>query len=151
VTPDGFEPVVSVTIPDGWYGGAYASGFTVGQGIDDAQQRYADVGLYLDVIDLPYEEAVVGVGQLSGLVEDAAPTSTEIDGHPATTFHVHAEGDHVVLDAIAPGLDIIAEAGPLTLIDVDGTTILVRTEIFDEAAEPTLEEVVGSLTFDDEQ
>jgi hypothetical protein len=147
VTPAGFDPAITVTVPDGWYGGALSSGFTVGQGLDEVNERYAGGGIYVEVISAPFDEAVRAFENLAGLVQEGEPERAEIDGRSATTFFVHAEGDPVLFGEIAPGLDVIADTGQVTFIDVQGTTLLVRTEVFDEGVQPALEEVISSLTF----
>ncbi len=147
VTPSGFEPAVAVTVPAGWYGGAGGSGFGVGQGWDEVNERSRDVGLNLDVIPTPYDEAVAAFGKLGGLTHRAAPTSGMIDGHESTTFQAQADGEPVLLDPIAPGRDLISQADQQIFIDVAGATVLVRTEIFNETAQPALDAVIASLDF----
>jgi hypothetical protein len=149
LTPEGFEPAISLTLPQGWYGGASLDGLSVGQGFDDANQRFAGAGLYLAVIALPYDEAVAAFSDLGGLTHDRDATTGMVDGHDATTFYAHASGAHVLLDAIAPGSDLIAEAGQEIFIDVNGTTVFIKTEVFDDAGEDELADVIGSIEFPD--
>ena len=147
VTPPGFEPTVAVTVPAGWYGGAGRSGFGVGQGFDEVNERFRDVGLYVDVIPTPYDSAVAAFGKVAGLIQQGAPTSGTIDGHESTTFEARVDGAPVPIDAIAPGLDIVSDAGQQILIDVAGTTVLVRTEVFNEDAQAALDSVISSIRF----
>ena len=147
LTPEGFEPVISITVPDGWFGGAGGDSFGVGQGNDEINQRFEDVGLYVSVIDMPYADAVEAFPTLTGLVHEAEPVGGTIDGYETTTFRAHAGAGHVVLDPIAPGSDIGPEGDRQIFIDVDGTTIFVKTEVFDETALPALDGVLASLEF----
>ena len=147
LTPPGLGRVVSVTVPEGWFGGAAAGGFSVGQGLDEANERFADAGLYVDVIPTPYGEAVTAFEELGGISHGSDPTIGTVDGHGSTTFRAHADGAPVVLDPIAPGLDLTSEAGEQIFIDVAGVTILVRTEVFNEDAQAALDTVVASIRF----
>lgn len=147
LTPEGFEPVISVTVPDGWYGAAGSTEFGVGQGLDEVNQRFEDVGLQLAVIAMPYDEAVAAFQNLEGLTHEGEPTRGVVDGHESTTFRARAAADHVVLDPVIPGADISSESSEQIFIDVDGTTVLIRTEVFDPSAEPALDHVLSSLTF----
>jgi hypothetical protein len=146
LTPEGFEPVMSVTVPEGWYGGAGTSGLGLGQGLDELNERFSDVELYVDVIPTSYAEAVAGFQELVGLsAQQNEPAAETFDGYEATTFRARALGENVLLDPIAPGLDIGPAAAQQTFVDVDGITLLIRTAVYDDAAEPVLEQVLASL------
>lgn len=147
LTPEGFEPAVAITVLDGWYGGAGQSGFGVGQGFNEAEERFADAGVLLDVIPVPYDEAVAILGQLEGIVFSQPSSTIELDGHDATVFHGSPEGEPVLLDALLPGIDLPPGSHQQILIDVGGETILVRTELFSDDAEGALNEVIESLRF----
>lgn len=145
LTPEGFEPAVSITVPDGWYAAAGQSGFAVGRGM--SQGEFADAGLYLDLVALQYEEALATFGELEGIVFSEASSTMELDGHEATVFHGRPLGDQVLLDGLVPGIDLNALAHQQILVDVDGQTILIRTELPSDDAEGALADVIESLQF----
>jgi hypothetical protein len=149
LTPEGFAPPVSITVPVGWYGGAGSTGFFVGQGLDEVNQRFADVGLYLDVVQLDYDAAIAAFREIEGVVIQAEPETGTIGGHEATTFEASTEGGQALLDPIAPGIDLTAAAYQQIFVDVGGTTVLIRTEVFNEAAQPALDGVLASIEFPD--
>jgi hypothetical protein len=145
LTPEGFEPAVSITVPDGWYGAAGQSGFGVGQGMN--QGEFADAFIGLDLVRLPYDEAVATFGALEGTVFSEPSSTMQLDGHEATVFHGSPLSDHVLLDELVPGIDLTATAHQQILVDVDGQTILIRTELPSDDAEGALAEVIESLQF----
>lgn len=147
LTPEGFEPAVAITVLDGWYGAAGGSGFGVGQGLNEAEERFDDAELYLDVIPVPYDEAVAILGEIEGIVFGEPSSTIEVDGHEATLFHGSPAGEAVPLDALLPGIDLNSSSGQQILIDVDGETILVRTGLYSDEAEDALNEVIESLRF----
>jgi ABC-type transport system substrate-binding protein len=147
LTPEGFEPIMSVTLPDGWYAFASENDFGVGQGFDDVNQTFDGGGFLVSPIAMPYDEAVAEFEKLEGLAHDREPTTGTFGGYEATTFYAHATGDNVVLDPIAPGFDIVAAPGQQVFIEANGTTILIRMEINDEAARAEIEEVLASIEF----
>ena len=147
LSPEGFAPVMSIALPTGWYGGGSAREFSAGQGIDEVEQRFAGGGLYVSPIDMAYDEAVAAFSNLDGLTADHEPTTQSMGGHDSTTFYVHAEGGRVVLDPIAPGLDVNAGTAHVIFIDAGGTTILIRTELFREAGAGPLDDVIASIRF----
>lgn len=63
------------------------------------------------------------------------PQTGTVGGHEATIFEASTAGAQVLLDPIAPGVDLSPAA--YQQFFVDGTTILIRTEVFDESAEPS--------------
>ena len=138
---------MSITLPKGWYGGGSANEFGVGQGLDEVEQRFADAGMSVAVIEMAYDEAVAAIGDLDGLTSDREPTTQSLAGFDSTTFYVHAEGDHVVLDPIAPGADITQGTAQVIFIDAGGSTIMIRTEIIDDAGAGPLDGVIASIEF----
>ena len=147
LTPEGFAPVMSITLPTGWYGHGSAREFGVGEGVNEVDQRWAGAGMYVNPIEMAYDDAVAAFGELVGLTSDQKPTTQSFRGFDSTTFYVHAEGDHVVLGPIAPGLDITAGTAQVIFIDADGTTIMIRTELFDDAGPGPLDDVIASIEF----
>ena len=139
--------MISITVPSGWYGGGSPRDFGVGQGLDRVEQRFADAGMSVALIDMGYDEAVAAFGDLDGLTTDREPTTQSIAGFDSTTFYVHAEGGHVVLDPIAPGADVTEGTTQVIFIDVDGTTIMIRAELHDEAGAGPLNDVIASIEF----
>jgi hypothetical protein len=138
---------MSVTVPDGWYGGGSATGLGVGQGNDEVNQRFAGGGFFVDVIPMRYGAAVAAFAKLQGLTFEGEPQVGALDGRQTTTFRAHPRGDHVVLDPIAPGLDISSAHGRQMFIDADGSTLLIRTELNAASFESQLDEVLASLAF----
>jgi hypothetical protein len=115
--------------------------------LDIANARFADAGLYVNVIDKPYAEAVSVFEALPGLEQRAEPTTAMVGGHNATVFEARANTDHVLLDRLAPGLDIGTTAGKQIFVDVNGATVLIRTEVNSASAQAALDAVVASLRF----
>lgn len=146
LTPAGFDPAVSITVPDGWYGAGGRSGFAVGQGLNE-DNEFADAGLHVAAVPLPYDEATATFEQLEGVVFSEPTSTTELDGHEATVFHGSPSGDQVLLDALVPGIDLNALSHEQIFVDVDGQTILIRTELHSDDAEGALTEVIDSLQF----
>ena len=146
--PEGFEPAVTVTVPDGWWGGGSSSGWSVGQGHDEVHQRYRDAGVLVDVLDLPYRRAVSAYRSVEGVVEDRGSRRHSVDGRRATTFMRHAVAEPVVLeDALGVGADVGPDSRSQTFVDLGGgRTLLVRTEVVDEAAVSAVEGVLASMS-----
>ena len=145
LSPEGFEPVLTVTVPDGWFGGGGSSGWGVGQGLNEVEQRYDAVGLEIGVIPTPYDDAVAAFRQVDGLIRQGEPSVGELAGWESTTFESHAAGEPVLIDEIAPGADIGRFSYRQIFVDADGSTLLIRTELFDQAFKPELESVLDSL------
>ena len=146
LTPEGFEPVMSITVPSGWYGAASSSEFAVGQSLDEANE-FAGGGLLVGTIAIPYDEAVAAFGEIADLVHEQPATTGTLGGYDATTFYTHAAADHVILDPVAPGLDVLTSSAQQVFVDADGTTILIRSEVKDDAARAEIEEVMASIEF----
>ena len=150
LSPNSFAPVMTVTVPDGWYGVGGTRGFGVGQGLDEVNQRFRDVELYVDVIDMPFGDAVAAFQAIEANWDIDELTPDTIDGREAVTFHAQALGAPVLLeDALGVGIDIGVAEGQQTFVDVGSATILVRTAIYEEAAEPVLDRVLASLAFEE--
>ena len=147
LSPEGFAPVISITVPEGWFGSGSAADFAAGQGLDEVNQRFADAGLYVNTIDMAYDAAAVAFGALDGVTVDQPPTTQAIGGHDSTTFYVHAEDGQVILDPIAPGVDVNEATAQVMFIDVDGTTVMIRTELFDDSGAEPLDGVIASIEF----
>jgi hypothetical protein len=147
LTPEGFEPVMSIRLPSGWYGGASLDEFAVGQGLDQTKQTFGGGGLFVAPIAMPYAKAVATFGKLPGLADDREPTTGTLGGYEATTFYAHAQNGHVLLDPIAPGADIGSASAQQIFVDAGDTTILIRTEVIDDAARAEVDEVVASIAF----
>ena len=147
LTPEGFEPPVAVTVPGGWFGGAGSSGFGVGQGNDEVNQRFGDVGLYLDAIRMPYDDAVAAFRRLEGVSLEAEPVDGTIGGYEATIFRPQPVREPILLDPIVPRSDLTSEIHHVIFIDVRGTTVFIKTEVFDDEALPVLEQVIDSIQF----
>lgn len=145
LTPERFEPVVSISVGEGWYGTAGQLGFAVGQGLDDGE--FADAGLYGTVVPVAYDEAVATFGELEGVVFSEPSSSMKLDGHDATVFHGGPLGDQVPLDELVPGIDLNTLAHQQMFVDVDGQTLLIRTELRSDDAESALTEVIDSIRF----
>jgi hypothetical protein len=148
LTPEGFEPVMSITVPAGWYGAASSSEFAIGQAIDEANE-FAGGGLFVGTIAMPYDEAVAAFADIADLVHEQPATTGTMGGYEATTFYTHAAADHVILDPVAPGTDIGTASAQQVFIDADGTTIMIRSEVNDDAARAEIEGVMASIEFSD--
>jgi hypothetical protein len=149
LTPKGFEPSMSITLPTGWYGGASLQDFGVGQGIDEVHQTFGGGGLAVSALDMPYDQAVAEFGKLPGLDHARKPTTGMLGGYEATTFYAHARSGHVLLDPIAPAADIGTSSTQQVFVDANGTAILIRMELNDDAARAEIEEVIASIEFPD--
>jgi hypothetical protein len=146
LTPDGFDPAISIMVPDGWYGFGGQSGFAVGKGLNESGE-FADAGLYAAVVPLPYDEATATFEQLEGVVFSEPTSTMELDGHAATVFHGSPSGDAVLLDELVPGIDLNALAHEQIFVDVDGQTVFIRAELPSDDAEGALAEVIDSMRF----
>jgi hypothetical protein len=145
LSPEGFEPVLTVTVPDGWFGGGGSSGWGVGHGLNEVEQRYEAVGLEVGVIPTPYHDAVAAFRQVDGLTRQGQPSVGELAGWESTTFESHAAGEPVLIDEVAPGADIGRFSYRQIFVDADGSTMFIRTEVFEQASKPELELVLDSL------
>lgn len=145
LSPEGFEPVLTLTVPDGWFGGGGSSGWGVGQGLNEVEQRYEDVGLEVALVPTPYEEAVAAFEEVDGLIRQGERSVGDFGGWKSTTFESHAAAEPVLIDEIAPGADIGRFAYRQIFVDADGSTLFIRTELFDQAAKPELESVLDSV------
>lgn len=146
LSPEGFTPAMSVSVPPGWYGGGSNTGWGIGQGHDEVNQRFRDAGLGVDVIPLRFEDAVDAFQEVEGL-DQVKPMSSDIDGHAAMTFRATATGEPVLLlESLGVPIDI-SGVGRQTFVDVDGTTILIRSEVIAPAAAPILDRVLASVRF----
>ena len=145
LSPEGFEPVLTVTVPDGWFGGGGRSGWGVGQGLNEVEQRYEAVGLEVGVIPTPYDDAVAAFRQVDGLIRQGEPSVGELAGWESTTFESHAAGEPVLIDEVAPGADIGRFSYRQIFVDADGSTLFIRTEVFDQTSKPKIELVLDLL------
>lgn len=146
LTPEGFDPAVSITVPDGWYGAAGESGFAVGKGLTE-DGEFAEAGIYVAPIPVPYDEAITIFEELEGVEFSEPPSTVELDGREATVFHGSPVGDQVLLDDLLPGIDLNAAAHQQIFVDVDGQALLIRTELHSDDAEGELADVISSLAF----
>jgi hypothetical protein len=145
LSPEGFAPALAVTVPDGWFGGGGSSGWGVGQGLNEVEQRYEAVGLEVGVIPTPYDDAVAAFRQIDGLIRQGEPSVGKLAGWESTTFESHAAGEPVLIDEVAPGADIGRFSYRQIFVDADGSTLFIRTEVFEQASKPELELVLASL------
>lgn len=138
---------MSVTVPEGWYGGGGRLSFGIGQGLDEVNERFRDAGVYVDALDLPFDVVVAAFREVEGL-DIPEPTSATVGGYAAITFRARARGEPVVLeDALGTGIDTSSSSDRQIFVDADGTTILIRTELFDDRAASVLDRVLASTTF----
>lgn len=146
VTPDGFEPVLSLEVPGGWWGGGTPDGWSVGRGNDEVRQRYRDAGILVEVLDLAYDDAVAVFRSIDGLTHERDPLRHQVAGRPATTFWAHAAAEPVILDALGRGADVGPHGWSQTFVEVGATrTLLIRTEVVDDTAAPAVRRVLESL------
>ena len=146
--PEGFAPALMVTVPDGWWGGGSSSGWSIGRGNDEVNQRYRDAGVFVEVLDLPYRHALSAYRSVEGVLEDGRPHRHSVDGRRATTFMRHAVAEPVVLeDALGVGVDVGPDSWSQTFVDLGRSrTLLVRTEVVEVSAVSAVEGVLASLS-----
>jgi hypothetical protein len=87
-SPEGFEPALTFDVPDGWYGGGDGSGFGIGQGLNEAEQRFGGGGIQVEVLQMPVDEAAQRFAKVKG-IDAGKPATAEVDGRPATVFSGH--------------------------------------------------------------
>lgn len=145
-TRPGFVPATTFRVDAGWYGSGDREGWGVGKGLNTIEQRFGVAGIYATPLSLRYATAVSRFKALKTLVAGPA-TTTRIGGYPAVTFRATVTGDHALLPGIAPGVDVVNTRGQQTFVNVRGTTVLIRTEVFrataGEAAVRSLVRTIG--------
>ena len=145
-SPDGFEPPLTFIVPEGWYGSGDSFGFGLGKGIDDAEQRFDEAGIQVEVLAMAMDEATSLFAAVEGIVA-GEPTSETIDGRPATRFQARPVGDAVGLEALGTGADINEWSSEQVFVDLGDGTLFIRTEIFEGGAESEIADVLASMTF----
>ena len=97
--------MVSFEVPAGWYGSGGTEGFGIGKGLDEEIEDFADVGVFVHVLDISADEAVRGFSRLEGL-DARPPTVAMVDGRPGSSVEVAITADRVVLEPIGIRADI---------------------------------------------
>lgn len=148
--PEGFAPGLSLTVPAGWWGGGSAGGWAVGQGYDAATRRYGGAGIFVQVLDLSFAQAVRAFRRVEGLAGSHEPRLHRVAGRRAATFRTRAASTPVLLRAaLGVDVDVRAEAWSQTFVELPGArTLFVRTEVSDPAVVPVLVRVLGSLSLE---
>jgi hypothetical protein len=126
-SPEGSDVVVTFEVPAGWYGSGGTEGFGIGKGLDEEIEDFADVGVFLHILDLSVDEAVQGFSQLEGL-EAQAPEPATVDGRPGKSVEVAITADRVILEPIGIRADIPQGPAVVTFVDVDGQTVMISVQ-----------------------
>lgn len=108
LTPEGFAPELSVELPRGWWGGGGTGGWVVGKGNDPARQAFTGPSLWVDVVTMPWRDAVTALGKVDRVRYSAPPERSTLDGHRTMTFHATPQGREPVLLDEALGLGSLA-------------------------------------------
>lgn len=145
-SPEGFEPALTFDVPDGWYGGGDVGGFGIGQGLNEAEQRFAGGGIQVEVLQMPVDEAAQRFAKVKG-IDAGKPTTAEVDGRPATVFSGHPTDGAVGLDALGTSADVNEFSEQQIFVDLRDQTLLIRTEVSEPTADDEIASVLQSLRF----
>lgn len=147
-TDPSFPLLVSFTVPAGWYGGQGDTGFGIGQGIDTVRQDFRDGGIYFDVLAMPLEKAVEAFQNVEEM-DAGQPQSTELAGYPGVMFYPIAQRQVLLEDALGIPIDILPnpDPDPVIFLDVEGTTVIIRTGAYNEEGRRAVDQVLESFQF----
>ena len=145
LTPEGFAPELSVELPRGWWGGGGTGGWVVGKGNDPARQAFTGPSLWVDVVTMPWRDAVTALGKVDRVRYSAPPERSTLDGHRTMTFHATPQGREPVLldEALSLGVDLPPASDRQLLVEAGDVTLLFRIE--NDA--PAMADVLGSRAF----
>ena len=123
-TDEALQPAVTFEVPEGWYGHQNDTGFGLGKGLDTEAQDFADVGVFMALLERPVADAVSGFTGIAEL-EAGASSEVSIDGHDGARVEVTVTGDRAVLEPIGLMADTPQGGAVVTFLDVDGQTVMI--------------------------
>ena len=127
---EGVAVSTTFKVAGGWWGEQGSStGWAIWRG-PSADPARSKVSLWVDELDLAFQDAVARFRRVEKL-DPGTPERMKIDGRRALLFDAETRG-HVLLDeAFGIPVDILSsiEATRQALVDLGGTTLLVRVEL----------------------
>jgi hypothetical protein len=147
-TRPAFVPRTTFTVGRGWYGGQGShTDWCVGKGLNRSEGRFGTAGICGLRLSLPYATAVSRFKALTTLT--AGPSKPiRVGGYPGVSFRAVVQGDSATTPGFRRIFGGIRRGGEQIFLNVRGTTLLLRVDIFArKAGEAAVRGFLGTVRF----
>jgi hypothetical protein len=136
-TRPAFVPRSTFTVGQGWYGGQGShTDWCVGKGLNRSEGRFGAAGICALRLSLPVAVAVSRFKALKTLT--AGPSKPiRVGGYPGVSFHAVVQGDSATTPGLRRIFGGVRRGGEQIFLNVRGTTLLLRIDIFARKAGET--------------